>query len=285
MSADSPDFSSSVVVIPVAQLTVPAVDFPDWTDGYVDITGAITPGEDFPDWTKALVQPVIPVSDPTQLSGLVFWLNAKKVAQGDGTAVTAWADLSGNGNGFAQGAATNPPTLYTTTTAELINGHPAVRFTASSHTALNSATTPTYGSPFTLCMVAQAVTAGQTGYFAHVFGGGVDIYWLMNTGNLELANSSANNLTDGAVDTVAHSHLVIAASTGTVLQDGAQIIHGTSQAPGAGAGAMVLGALTTDGLNFPSSIRIGEVFLYNRALNATEQVEVDGYMRDGWGTP
>ena len=61
---------------------------------------------------------------PASLPGLVFWLDAKAIGQSDGSAVSAWNDLSGNGYNFTQATAANQPTYNATG----LNGNPTVTF-------------------------------------------------------------------------------------------------------------------------------------------------------------
>ena len=62
---------------------------------------------------------------PASVSGLVLWLDAEKGVTGT-TAVSAWADQSGNGNNAAQASTPLQPTYR----SAAVNGLPAIHFTA-----------------------------------------------------------------------------------------------------------------------------------------------------------
>lgn len=57
-------------------------------------------------------------------SSLALWLRADKGVSLNGSSVTAWADLSGNGRDFSQGTASKQPTINATG----LGGRPAVVF-------------------------------------------------------------------------------------------------------------------------------------------------------------
>lgn len=63
---------------------------------------------------------------PKNIVGLTLWLNADDLAGADGDAVAAWADQSGNGNNFTQGAGAKQPLLKKALNG--INNHNVVRF-------------------------------------------------------------------------------------------------------------------------------------------------------------
>lgn len=65
--------------------------------------------------------------DPGDLNGIVLWLRADDLAAlGDGASVASW--VGRKGNTFAQATGTKQPKVYTSTTAHLIGGQPAVTF-------------------------------------------------------------------------------------------------------------------------------------------------------------
>jgi hypothetical protein len=56
--------------------------------------------------------------------GLVMWLHAASINQADGSSVTNWLDISGNGRNATQATSANRPVLH----ASGINGRPSVTF-------------------------------------------------------------------------------------------------------------------------------------------------------------
>lgn len=64
------------------------------------------------------------IYNPKEISGLQLWLDASTINQVDGTAVTSWADLSGNAYDAAQATTASQPTYKT----NIQNGLGVVRF-------------------------------------------------------------------------------------------------------------------------------------------------------------
>src|SRR5687767_8135189 len=64
---------------------------------------------------------------PSQVANLIAWYRADDIADVDGTAVSAWADQSGNNNNLVQGTAANQPLIK----HNILNGHKVVRFDGS----------------------------------------------------------------------------------------------------------------------------------------------------------
>jgi len=70
------------------------------------------------------------IVDPTDIGGLVLWLDAGQGVTESGNIVSAWADQSGQGNNFSQSTAAYQPTFV----ASAFNTLPAISFATAAGT-------------------------------------------------------------------------------------------------------------------------------------------------------
>lgn len=95
---------------------------------------------------------VVGAFSPLQLPGLALWLRADRGITLNGSNVSGWADLSGNGNDVSQSTTASQPPYV----ASGINGRPAVNFlnpTFLRNTATNLGIAA--GSPYSVFLVAM----------------------------------------------------------------------------------------------------------------------------------
>ncbi len=102
------------------------------------------------------------------VSGYLGWWDASQISASDGSALSSWSDLSGNGYDLTQPTSGDQPTFYESTWAYLINGLPAVSFNGTSDFMFNTSF-PNQAQPltiFTVCLWSGTGSAVQM-----IFGG------------------------------------------------------------------------------------------------------------------
>lgn len=112
---------------------------------------------------------------PPPVSGYVAWWDASQITGvSDGSLLSSWPDLSGNGNTLTRTVSAQP-TFYNTTAAKLINSLPAVWFAGSQ--LMSTSAVLIAAIPWTVCMVAQpaATVSGNSG-----LGGGNHLQGLLS---------------------------------------------------------------------------------------------------------
>lgn len=289
---DLPDFQKGVFFFDGSVPWMSTADFPDWTDGINVVDQSISPTQDFPDWTKVVgTVKAFPGGPP--VTGYTAWWDATKITGlTDGSTVTQWNDSSPNGyNLFPH---LTGPTYYSTTAAKLVNGNPAVWFSASAGYLMLTVPTPAVPQPFSVLAVTKTIRTSGTGVIPGVFGSDntfvprltID---LTGTGQYTIAAGSGSVSLAGADNNV---HMVIgvydsANTNSKVILDGttgASGICGTQGIPG-GSPHMAVGAsgseATYDNLDGP----LCEMIVYPFAVTTAQAATLHSYCQAKWGTP
>ena len=289
MSVDFPDFTRGIVKFTSAG-TVTAVDFPDWTDGLVVLSSPLAPPGDLPDWTKAVSEVAGASPAPPVTTGLLAQYDAQQITGvADGTAVSSWADLSGNGLTLTQSTPANQPTYYKTTAAHLINGHPAIFFAGVQNSVFYDLANASLASQTTWTVFAVVKCDHFSGFNAQTFtgdtGATTPFRFLYDTvlHDYQVGNNGGT-ITGGTPD--GNPHLLCAVNNGAsslLALDGTTLTSGTlglvAIAPPFHVGSA--GAANTG----PFFGSIGEVVVYNGALSTSDQSSVTGYLKSRWGIP
>lgn len=213
---------------------------------------------------------------PSDVAGLLLWLNADVINQADGSAVGTWADSSGNAN---DATAISSPTLR----LNQLNGHPSVEFGG------NGMSTPSiskgvfslfyvYSSSAGMLM-EQGPNAGTNDGDYHYTPGGAH-FAVHGGGNLSAKDISGTNVADGAYRYISRTfdgthagHLAwINGVSATLVNAG-----GTGD-PGTGAtnAAYTIGRRSGGSLSL--SGKIAEIILYNTVLSTGNRQFVEGYL-------
>ena len=257
---------------------MPAQDFPDWTDGYIDITGSISPGQDFPDWTKALAQPShIPVGSRPPVFPVWMWFDAtKQTGTATGSSPASILDWSGNNYDI-----TTVPAGVTWVTG-VQNSLPVYEHALGS--AMH-ATNVQLAEPVTVfCAFKGIFGAGQGADIFGTAGGGNRISGeYLAAGQYGLSDSSPQ-IQGGVTDNSWHQidFITDASRNGTVTVDGSQVAAGTMLV------GCVLGASCGIGSINPL-VRVdcqwGEFLFYNYTLTGAQLASIRSYLKTKWGTP
>jgi hypothetical protein len=105
-----------------------------------------------------LQSPFTLLSAPTNISGVVLWLDASQITGlADGDPVASWTDLSGSGNSATQATASLRPTFQTSE----LNGKPGVLSDGTNDLLSGPLTAP---QPCTVIIVARGATASAKAY-------------------------------------------------------------------------------------------------------------------------
>jgi hypothetical protein len=249
---------------------------------------------------------------PTNLPDLKLWLPADRINQANNTAVATWSDQSGNGYDATQSTTAARPTYI----ASGLNGLPVVRFDGTDDTLSVPSSTATFkflhSDVSTVFIVAKAGVVSDPGVaygFLHTATGtsatgfyirftdisptndriGHNIYF-GTVGQTVVSNSTpintftANQFNFLSVlskpsDAVAAERSAISINGAVATQLNVQT--NTPSTSNATNDLIIGGSIssTTPFLNGD----IGEIIVYNRALNTSELAQVHKYLSMKWG--
>lgn len=239
---------------------------------------------------------VVTPTFPSSISNLVFRCRADQGIVQTSNAVATWADISGNGNHFAQSTALNKPTLVSSG----INSQPIVRFDGANTFLVLPARIATSIHTFVALVKTSSTRAASTyaGNGANTILG--DQSGSVNTG-FGITNSNAilhvytgawqsqtnpTNVSDGT------AHLIIGTYDATsglaqVIVDGGTASSSTIPTGVTTTSISTIGAgykddLLTDAQDWFNG-DIGEVLGYSRALTNTEIASLHTYFQQFWG--
>jgi hypothetical protein len=250
--------------------------------------------------------PFIASFTPTSISGCTLWLDASDTATiaVSGTAVTQWDDKSGSGNNFAQSTAANRPVSGTTTqnsknvivfdgTNDQLDSNRAASYWNFLH---NTATTLFFAVNKTGTTAESPIvwnnggTSSNIGYgvelrydaendvFQWVTIGSSGLYSVFNnTGALYTTSSFfyGSVVTDPSNATAANRS-EIRFKNGTAVKNNA-----ATNTPSASNASNILRVGGNSLTYFQGNI--GEVIIYNTALNSTDRALVESYLASKWG--
>jgi hypothetical protein len=213
---------------------------------------------------------------PADITGLQVWLDANQIVSTDGTAVTTWADSSGNGHDFTQGTAGFRPTYQT---GEL-NGLPVVRFDGSDDWLGGGDLSAVFPTAATVLTVFTPNTDAEYTIYMHNSSNG---FWReTTTGNGYFHTFLAARIA-GYPATMPNSgthmvSLISSASTYNVWLDG---VDKGAQAANYEAG--IFHVVGTDGGSGPLAGDVAEVLVYAAALSTEDRTAVEAYLTEKWG--
>jgi hypothetical protein len=233
-------------------------------------------------------------------SGLRLHLAADLGVTSGGGLVSAWADQSGNGFDATQATAGSQPTLVA---ASDINGRPALRFNSPAAGATDfmnntTAALTTNGSPNTVFIVGRAPAGGNGGspftirrstpLLSYELGFAFGAFYVYSDG----VNGSSNASTADLRSTIQAPFISAFRSTGPGAVLGVTV-NGTSRAVSqpagmgneTGATGYTVGTREDQPNLMPWSGDYAEVLVYNRALTAAEQTQVETYLSNKYNIP
>ena len=255
--------------------------------------------------------------DPTQITGLILWLDASQLttltnspsaaspALGNittGTAVGTWYDASGNGNHFSQATANNQPTFLTTGhigTGGTVAANYCVQFIATAGesggsdvgsegqrlTERSASLHTTCGTDNTVLMLlyknSSAEDSSYQTFLTNNTGGSGAEFLLRFSGKFTRYNGSAGaTLSESATHALVYTY----ASSGTVESFYIDSAAATVATYSSGRPAMTSGAFSvSDNVNALNG-QVCEYLVYNSALLNTQIAEIFAYWNTKWGT-
>ena len=216
-------------------------------------------------------------------NGLQMWLRSDSGVVLNGSTVSAWTDLSGNGNNATQSTQASQP-AYITSNATA-NGYPTIRLTASGQVYLQHAL-GSVASNFTVFLVVCSDTGSGATNFQCVYG---------NSGGVMLLSNGAGTSGDwgsylqGYIDsghTILDNGLhsctwVCPTPTGTqtYCTDGTIVNISGGSAYNSAAGYIGQGGGGTQGV--PGDLV--ELAVWNTALNNVQLGQLHAYCKDRYG--
>jgi hypothetical protein len=225
---------------------------------------------------------------PTDLSGCVLWLRGDLGITPNGSAVSGWADQSGNGNNASQSTGTAQPTYKT----GVMNGAPALYGDGAHFWMQTSAFT--LGANATLFAAAQPAVTPQDGYArllehqydeTYLMGTdttGTQYKLIVNDGSSPFGTAQGGTVTVGA-NTIVSGLYSSSAGTGGVYVNGVLVGSGTFTAPSSTSLQMaIMQAYNNSGAHFWEGY-FGEAIVYNRALATSELARVHRYLTGRYG--
>lgn len=217
-------------------------------------------------------------------SGLAMWFKADTLGLADGTAVSTWADQSGNALDLTQATSGNRPLCKTA----ILNGLPVVRFDGVNDYLIRTTANALFtSSAYSIFVVA--VPRGGAGAFRGIVGnpGGTTngyVLYASNANTLQINYAGANTGTGAvAVGTPFVGATTCDGSNTIVYLNGASAGSRTATyTPPTVGGEFIIGA-NRQLLEFPFSGDVAEVVLYNRVVNSTERAAVTAYLGAKYG--
>lgn len=241
-------------------------------------------------WSATFRIRVVPLRSrsfvPTDIAGCQMWVRSDLGLTFNGSAVTAWADQSGNGRDLSQGTAANQPGY----TAASINNLPSINFDGSNDVLFTS-------SAFSLgTYTVLLVTTGQDGtngwFWTREPASHVVSDTLYGTTGSTMYSTRAGNTSGWDLTTSWGQWGATTAKLLVTQMDGTHAGHftrlnGVTQTPSSGAGVDPGTLSTTDMFTLgarsdavlPSKIKVAEVIVYDHALDAADLARVEQYLR------
>lgn len=209
--------------------------------------------------------------DPLSLSP-VAWFKAESLGLADGTRVSSWTDLSGNGRHATQAAGSQQPELKT----GIIGGKAVVRFVSTRPDILKTAAFARnqQHSAFVVCLwrdVTNCVVDGLTSFTA--------FYKRASATTFELY-AGTSLTTSASTPATKHVHyLKFAGASSLVRVDGTQVASGNAGSTNA-SGLAIGGA---GGGTEYANVDVAEILLFNGVLSDANRNAVEAYLGSEYG--
>lgn len=219
------------------------------------------------------------VFDPKTITGLALWFDASKSSSItlNGSNVSSWADLSGNGRNATQATAANQPSYSTAA----LNGKNVVVAQDSSRTLKTAAFQA--GLPQTVFVVASTNGANQ-GIFSRGPVNSVHSLW-RDSSVFRARRGSTSDATISASDGYKIFSCVFTKTLSRIYAGSTLGTDSTTDMTGTVADATDTRTLTLLALDsiFGMVGGIAEFLYYNANLSASDQDKVRSYLSKKWG--
>lgn len=250
---------------------------PAWTMGVSNITvapiGVLTEGE--------LVFPLNapPVSSgfiPSNITGLILWLDATKIAGvSSGASLSTWTDSSASLSHATQPTANRQPAFV----GSVQNGLSAVSFAGGLCNIISASST---SQPFTIAVTGSLDTATANRMFAGTAAS--TVFWRSNNADATKVDAFAGAAITNSGVTRNQWFSYVAIMNGASSK---AAFNGTAVTGDVGSAALGPNCGVGSGANVNQGVTgaIGEVLLYGRAINNSELSTIASYLSTKWGTP
>lgn len=190
----------------------------------------------------------------------------------NGTALTSWADQTGNGNNATTG--TGGPTYQTGG----VNGLPYVNFAATQF-LVHGLTLA--GSPCTVWFVGYVATAGSYHGVLSLGTGGLWVYGQLGTASWGAYEANGDEPYGAALSALNKCTVLSSAANNITLRLGTASVNKTGGTAFYSGGNTCLGA----GANGPESLQgpLYELVVWNKVLSAAEYGQLDAYALTRYG--
>lgn len=220
---------------------------------------------------------------PNQISGNVLWLRADQKVTLNGTTVSQWDDLSGNGHNVSQATAGIQPAYHASGGS---NGQPYLTFsTAIDSVLVGSPATPlTDATNWTIFAVQQASSTTMSGVSVAVGSQtAVNGYALStNGGTRNVLQQALKFCPDGAQTTAWEIWSAQGGTDVSLSVNGvAQALSGASNQINTPTAALRIGSRDVPDYYWDGGI--AEVIIYDRILSASEIAQVTSYLGQRYG--
>lgn len=219
--------------------------------------------------------------DPRSIPGLAVWLDASRSSSItlNGSNVSSWADLSGNGRNATQATAASQPAYSTAA----LNGRNVVTADVGNK-SIKTAAFPV-GLPQTVFVVASVPATGNHGIFQRGAVNDIHSLW-QSSGAFRARRGSAADATATATAGYHVFTCVYTLNLSRLFVDGAQGTDDTSNITGLNP-ASTSPDRTLALFNLDSTIGmtggIAEFLYYNGNLSTTDRQRVERYLASKWG--
>jgi hypothetical protein len=230
---------------------------------------------------------------PSDISGMKLWLKADSGITKDGSnKVSAWTDQSGQGNNGSQGTALAQPTWN----ASAQNSLPTVRFTDGHMIDLGTAQLVQRNQPFSIWFVFRSHGFGDEWQPMFVSRTATDPFALTYTSNNEYkdfcfgsgnpANFGTGKFTYAPGTTNYHViELHYTGSGPTTLASFSAAADGVAKTIDATGpfGTTLYNTAIGGHSDWQCNMSIGEVIVYNTALDSQQKSDIRTYLNSRWG--
>lgn len=228
------------------------------------------------------------IVSPAQIAGLSLWLTSQRIdtlfqdsalttpVTADGDPVGGWKDLSGNNFHFTQATAGKRPVYKTTG----VNSFPSLQFLVSAERHLVRSSMTIAGGDKTVFAVVNGVVGANYKYILDSVTGRIVMAFQRDTGDTAFFDGSWHGI---AAATATPQLLVwhFSATTGTIYRNNTSLGSAVYSPRGMSLNASI--GASFDGTLYFFENYMGEVGVYNRALQAFELSALYNYARVQWG--
>lgn len=231
----------------------------------------------------------MPITDPSDLSGLGLWLRADSLSLSDGDPVSTWTDESASARSFVGSGAARP-----TFKTGILNGLPVVRFDGTDDRLASSASFDMVGSlvsaggnATTVFLLMKQIGSDDENVLLHWSSGEHTNFVLYltygDTLYFDCGNQPTARLSSAQpVGWDDEFHIVECFRNGSsaeiVIDD--TLLTSGSMSTSLASGSLQLEIGGSTGVKLTGDI--GEIVVYNRALNTTERGDVYDYLFGKW---